>query len=429
MDNKIFISYKRLNKEIVFPIVTQIEQEIGFKCWIDLDGIESGEQFDNIIAKAIQNAEILIFMMSKESLAPSEYESEETWTQMELRHARKYHKRIVPISIDDSRMSDSEWFDMKYGGLNAINWKEESLRTKFFKDLRTWLGIQDKAQIKEEIDGLLAEWKSMNEESKKIAQKKDITLQDINAKEKLLGDKSASSYIMANDESQGGNGMMQLQTDCMRAMLDEIRQMKEAPTLEKKEEDELYLRVCEIPADVMKYRRSPYPNVETQFSGEFNLSYRINADCQKQLFDIAVQSYIGQFIDTIDIKGLDLPLPREIKLNSYKEVKIDRYLLPIDFPFFVRRICALSVEKMDIKVNFRGGCSGCMKAQEMSLESTRQFLLSVMLGVSSEAIEKIVVTNSKNGGLIAQYEEKKGFSSTGASNTSPITNIFAQFLK
>ena len=34
--DKIFISYKRQDKDIVFPIVEEIKQKTGLDCWIDL---------------------------------------------------------------------------------------------------------------------------------------------------------------------------------------------------------------------------------------------------------------------------------------------------------------------------------------------------------------------------------------------------------
>jgi hypothetical protein len=41
---KIFISYKRTNKNQVFQLVKRIENQLGIKCWVDLDGIESSTQ-------------------------------------------------------------------------------------------------------------------------------------------------------------------------------------------------------------------------------------------------------------------------------------------------------------------------------------------------------------------------------------------------
>ena len=38
----IFISYSRIDKNIVFPFVKRIEQELSTTCWIDYEGIEIG---------------------------------------------------------------------------------------------------------------------------------------------------------------------------------------------------------------------------------------------------------------------------------------------------------------------------------------------------------------------------------------------------
>ena len=57
---RIFISYKRADKEKVFKIKDQIESALGEKCWVDLDGIESGD-FSRVILKAIDEATIVLF--------------------------------------------------------------------------------------------------------------------------------------------------------------------------------------------------------------------------------------------------------------------------------------------------------------------------------------------------------------------------------
>ena len=63
---RIFISYKRVDKERVFAIKDGIEQATGEKCWIDLDGIESNAQFAAKIMTAIDRCEVFLFMRSKE---------------------------------------------------------------------------------------------------------------------------------------------------------------------------------------------------------------------------------------------------------------------------------------------------------------------------------------------------------------------------
>ena len=67
---RIFVSYKRQDKDIVYPIVEEIKQKTGIDCWIDLEGIESGDQFQNVIIDAIDNADIVIFRLSKNFSTP-----------------------------------------------------------------------------------------------------------------------------------------------------------------------------------------------------------------------------------------------------------------------------------------------------------------------------------------------------------------------
>ena len=40
---RIFISYKRVDKDKIFKIKEQIESALGEKCWTDIDGIERDE--------------------------------------------------------------------------------------------------------------------------------------------------------------------------------------------------------------------------------------------------------------------------------------------------------------------------------------------------------------------------------------------------
>jgi len=61
----IFISYKRDDKEKVFAIRDYIEEKVGVKCWIDINGIESDAQFVNVIMNAIDKSTVFLFMYSQ----------------------------------------------------------------------------------------------------------------------------------------------------------------------------------------------------------------------------------------------------------------------------------------------------------------------------------------------------------------------------
>ncbi len=75
---RLFVSYKRQDKGKVFPIVEEIKQRTGIDCWIDLEGIESGDQFQNVIIDAIDQADIVVFMLSKNFIAIAPYRDEQT---------------------------------------------------------------------------------------------------------------------------------------------------------------------------------------------------------------------------------------------------------------------------------------------------------------------------------------------------------------
>ena len=94
---RIFISYKRKNKDQVFSIVEKIETQLGVKCWVDLDGIESSVQFASKICKAIDTAEVVLFMHSSIHL---DIDFENDWTIKELNYAHAKKKRVVLVKLD-----------------------------------------------------------------------------------------------------------------------------------------------------------------------------------------------------------------------------------------------------------------------------------------------------------------------------------------
>ena len=135
---RIFVSYKRKNKEQVFQIVKYIESQLGEKCWVDLDGIESSSQFGSIICKAIDNAEVVLFMHSSVHLS---IDFENDWTIKELNYAQAKKKRVVLVKLDDSRLDNV--FLLNYGTKNNIDSCDSSQLKKLVSDLKSWLGISD----------------------------------------------------------------------------------------------------------------------------------------------------------------------------------------------------------------------------------------------------------------------------------------------
>lgn len=148
--NRIFISYKRQDKQIVFPIVEEIKQHTGVDCWIDVEGIESGDQFQNVIIDAIDNSGIVIFMLSKNFIAPYVDETsgevnlkKQTFPEKEVMYALRHGKRLVPISIDGTSVYDCKWLEFNCSGLDYVDWNDVSQRDKLMNNLRQWEGITE----------------------------------------------------------------------------------------------------------------------------------------------------------------------------------------------------------------------------------------------------------------------------------------------
>lgn len=142
---RIFISYKRANKEQVFPLVRQIEEQLGVKCWVDLDGIESSAQFASVICNAIDAADVVLFMYSSVHL---DIDFENDWTIKEHNYARAKKKRIVLVKLDDAHLDNI--FLMEYGSKNNIDSRVDEQMQKLLKDLRAWLKLP-KSQTKDSI--------------------------------------------------------------------------------------------------------------------------------------------------------------------------------------------------------------------------------------------------------------------------------------
>ena len=135
MNKRIFISYKRDDKDVVFKIKDDIEKHVGEKCWIDLDGIESDAQFVNVIINAIDEAEIFLFMYSKKHAEITDFEID--WTIREINYAQTEGKRIIFLNIDRTPLS--KWFKMMFGLKQQVDVHSNVAMNKLYADLTKWL--------------------------------------------------------------------------------------------------------------------------------------------------------------------------------------------------------------------------------------------------------------------------------------------------
>lgn len=130
----IFISYSRHDLQRVIAIRDELKELAGVDSWIDLKGIESGEQFVNSIVKAIDQSKVVLFMVSQASMQ-SEY------TKKEVMYARNTGKKVVPIVLDGKPLSG--WFLFEFGVVDYVNIDDPVQKQKFHDNVRSWLGLTD----------------------------------------------------------------------------------------------------------------------------------------------------------------------------------------------------------------------------------------------------------------------------------------------
>lgn len=144
---EIFVSYKRENKDKVFPLVTKIEKETGCECWVDIDGIESSLQFASVICQAIEKAKVVLFMYSSVHLT---IDFEKDWTVKELYYAHAKNKKVVLVKLDDAPLDNL--FLLEYGTKNNIDADDPLQLQKLVKDLKSWTAPSLPPQIHQDAD-------------------------------------------------------------------------------------------------------------------------------------------------------------------------------------------------------------------------------------------------------------------------------------
>lgn len=142
---RIFISYKRVDKDKVFHIVEEIKRKTGIDCWIDIEGIEGGDHFHRVIIEAIDNADIVIFMLSQNFIAPYVDErtgkvdlEKQTFPEKEIMYALSENKRLIPLSIDGTSINECKWLKFHCYGLDCIDWGKEIEREKLLSNIQKW---------------------------------------------------------------------------------------------------------------------------------------------------------------------------------------------------------------------------------------------------------------------------------------------------
>ncbi|MDO5482411.1 MAG: TIR domain-containing protein, partial [Bacteroidaceae bacterium] len=163
----IFISYCRRDIEKVKRIKQEIEAETQAQCWMDLEGIESGNpKFTKMIIRAINSCPIFLFMLSEAS-----QQSENALKELDFAYKkhREEGKKVAIVYIEPYKMNDEFSFD--YGKADTIDWQNPLQREKLIRNLKAWTNYEAKLaethQEKERLALAEAEAQQRAEEARK----------------------------------------------------------------------------------------------------------------------------------------------------------------------------------------------------------------------------------------------------------------------
>ena len=168
----IFISYCRKDIEAVKAFKQEIEATTLATCWMDLDGIESGNpKFTKIIINAINSCPIFLFMLTEAS-----QQSENALKELDFAYKkhREEGKKVVIVYLTPCKMNDEFSFD--YAKADTIDWQNPLQREKLTRDLKKWTNYKEKVakdaenikQTKEQIKTIEREGSQLYAQQKRL---------------------------------------------------------------------------------------------------------------------------------------------------------------------------------------------------------------------------------------------------------------------
>lgn len=124
---RIFISYSHHNRTICDTIAASLEKTGSLSVWYD-KGLIPGEEYRKRIAEVIRNADYFIVLLSQDSVRSE-------WVLDEVEYAKKLHKKILPIWIQETELPDD--LDMILQRYHSLFWYLRTSDSQFEAILHT----------------------------------------------------------------------------------------------------------------------------------------------------------------------------------------------------------------------------------------------------------------------------------------------------
>lgn len=141
----VFISYSRKDSEIANKICSALEKE-GITYFIDRKGIGGGFEFPEVLANAICDSSLFLFLASENS-----YGSKFTINEVTFAFNKKSKQSILPYIIDKSQLPIS--LEFIFAGINWRTIKDHPVVPTLMNDLKNMLG-RDIKESEEESKGI-----------------------------------------------------------------------------------------------------------------------------------------------------------------------------------------------------------------------------------------------------------------------------------
>ncbi len=127
MKYDVFISYSRKDTAIADKICSALEHQ-GLTYFIDRKGIGGGMEVSEVLAEAIMNSNIMLFLGSKNS-----YESKFTNNEVTFAFNKMAKGAIIPYIIDNSTLPNA--LEFTFSSINIRTIQEHPIETTLMQDL------------------------------------------------------------------------------------------------------------------------------------------------------------------------------------------------------------------------------------------------------------------------------------------------------
>lgn len=142
----VFISYSRKDTNVADKIAKAFE-DAGITYFIDRQGIGGGMEFPAVLAKAIRDSKVFLFLASKNS-----YESKFTQSEIVYAFNKKHKQDIIPYIIDGSTLPEE--LEFTFSAINWRNIKQHPIETTLVDDVLLKVGKIRKENRQSDADGL-----------------------------------------------------------------------------------------------------------------------------------------------------------------------------------------------------------------------------------------------------------------------------------